>query len=442
MARQISVELLADATKMARSLDDAGRASATFGDKVRDAGKKMTVFATVPIAAFLGAATKAATEDEAAQAKLAQTLKSSAGASAAVVAGVERQLEAFMKVSTFSDDELRPAFENLIRTTGSVKESNDLMAAAMDLAAAKGIPLEQASLAIAKAHAGQLGPLNKLIPGMVDLKDKSLTFTDVQAKLNAVVGGAAAAALDTSAGRAQALKRDLGELTEQMGSALIPILNKVIGWVAPLIEKFSGMSSGTQTVILIVAGLVAAIGPLIGVVTALSTAMAFLAANPIVLIIAAIAALVAGLVWAYKNVGWFRDIVNNAFEGAKIVVQAMWRVVEPIFDAYVGYLETIWKVAGKVAGVAGKIGGAIGGVVGKLPGFQTGGIVPGTPGSPQLAMVHGGERILPLSRTGAAGGGNTYILTVQALDPTSAAEATVRAIDEWESRNGSRYARA
>jgi len=40
---------------------------------------------------------------------------------------------------------------------------------------------------------------------------------------------------------------------------------------------------------------------------------AALYANPIGLVIAAVAALVAGVIWAYKNVGWFHDAVNKAW---------------------------------------------------------------------------------------------------------------------------------
>jgi phage-related protein len=42
-----------------------------------------------------------------------------------------------------------------------------------------------------------------------------------------------------------------------------------------------------------------------------------------------------------------------------------------------------------------------GGLLGKLPGFETGGVVPGPRGAPMLAVVHGGETILPASGGGA-----------------------------------------
>lgn len=45
-----------------------------------------------------------------------------------------------------------------------------------------------------------------------------------------------------------------------------------------------------------------------GVISALGLIM-----NPIGLVVVAIGALTAGIIWAYNNIGWFRDLVNNAF---------------------------------------------------------------------------------------------------------------------------------
>ena len=46
-----------------------------------------------------------------------------------------------------------------------------------------------------------------------------------------------------------------------------------------------------------------------------------------------------------------------------------------------------------------------------IPGYADGGVVPGPPGSPQLAVVHGGERYLGVGKR-AGGGGDVYIETV------------------------------
>lgn len=55
-------------------------------------------------------------------------------------------------------------------------------------------------------------------------------------------------------------------------------------------------------------------------------------ANPIMLIVLAIAALIAGLVLAYQHVGWFRALVNGAFKLVGQVALWLWHdVLEPAF---------------------------------------------------------------------------------------------------------------
>ena len=85
----------------------------------------------------------------------------------------------------------------------------------------------------------------------------------------------------------------LGKLTETFLPVITKIINKIIEWT----DKFASLDSGTQKVITTIALVLAAIGPLISIISGiitvvqgLSAAMAFLAANPVVLIIAAIAA--------------------------------------------------------------------------------------------------------------------------------------------------------
>lgn len=63
---------------------------------------------------------------------------------------------------------------------------------------------------------------------------------------------------------------------------------------------------------------------------------AAMSANPIGLIVIAIAALVAGIVWAYNNVGWFRDAVNNAWNWIKDTSVT-------VFNAVKDFLGTVWQ---------------------------------------------------------------------------------------------------
>lgn len=70
-----------------------------------------------------------------------------------------------------------------------------------------------------------------------------------------------------------------------------------------------------------------------------------------------------------------------------------------------------------------------------LPGFDSGGVVPGPVGRPTLAVVHGGETILPTHRGGASGGTQIVIQVTQPLGtPQQIADAVAGHIRQLEKR--------
>lgn len=91
--------------------------------------------------------------------------------------------------------------------------------------------------------------------------------------------------------------------------------------------------------------------------TAVQWAMnAALTANPIGLVIAAIAALVVGIVIAYKKSDTFRAIVQKAFTGIKAAAAAVFpyirTIVQVVFSAVAAYARTYWKVVSTVVRAA------------------------------------------------------------------------------------------
>lgn len=106
---------------------------------------------------------------------------------------------------------------------------------------------------------------------------------------------------DGTANSMRTAKESLKELASTFGQQLLPIITPIIQKITDLIKWFGGLDTGTQTVILTVLGFVAAIGPIAGLISSISTvitflsstvipalsgALSFLAANPIVLVIA------------------------------------------------------------------------------------------------------------------------------------------------------------
>lgn len=148
------------------------------------------------------------------------------------------------------------------------------------------------------------------------------------------------------------LKTTIGEV---LSSSLQPFINKI----TELSEKFIHADAGTQKFILAIAGVVAAIGPvlLIGgklmvfigqILTMLPTVIgaikavmagakalwAVLMANPIVLVIAGIAALVAAFIYLWNNNEAFRQFWINLWENIKAAAATAAEVVR-------GWIESI-----------------------------------------------------------------------------------------------------
>ena len=96
----------------------------------------------------------------------------------------------------------------------------------------------------------------------------------------------------------------------------------------------------------------------------------------------------------------FRDKFVSAFEWVRDRVMPIIDGIRGAIDAVVSAFQRMPSV-GDIPGA-----GAVGGLLGRIPGFDSGGIVPGPRGAPQLIMAHGGETVLP---THKGGGGGTVI---------------------------------
>jgi hypothetical protein len=485
----VVVNIVGKVAGLRSALADAEGDLGKFGSKIDDTGKKFEgwkgiakgvggAIAGLGLGAMLKDATGAAVEDEAAQAKLAKTLKNTIGATQGVVAGVEKELGAFMKVSTFTDDQLRPAYETLIRSSKSTVSAHDDLSLAMDIAAAKGISLETAANALAKAQGGNLGALNRLVPGLVDLKDKTITVEDAFAKMRNVVGGSAAAALDTSAGRSQKLKRDLGELQETIGAKLLPVIAKLTEWLQKIVDWFTNLSPGVQTAILVVAGLAAGFFAISSVIGAVTSAFAVfgvtltVSLGPVLAVVAAIAAVIAigvlvvknwdtikaaaSAVWAWVRdrfgdlVGFFTGlpgkiagVARHMFDPVLAGARAIMNAVINIFERGLNLATTPFRTgAGIINFFSSKVGVDIPDFMRKpinLPSLHAGGTVPGVPGTDVLAMLQAGERVLPRGATnggaGTSGGGGTTVVQL-VLDGRTLTELVFDGLLEKQRRTG------
>lgn len=110
---------------------------------------------------------------------------------------------------------------------------------------------------------------------------------------------------------------------------------------APFIQRHAGLIT---TLAGAIAGLVAVAYTVITVMkiwTAVQTALNIVMdANPIGLIILAIAALVIGIIYAYKHSETFRNIVQGAWSAIKTAASVAWSVLKTVFHAIVSAISS------------------------------------------------------------------------------------------------------
>jgi hypothetical protein len=193
--------------------------------------KKGAFIAVGALTAVAGAATAAvfaAAKDQESQKLLEAQLIRSAGATTAMVSATEAFIEKAMLATGIADDDLRPAFGNLVRATGDLTKSQRLFNLALDISAATSRDLESVTLGLGRAATGQIGALTRLGIPLDEGAKKSKDFGAILKQLEGQFGGAAATAADTFSGRVKILKTSLGEVVESIGYLLLPAAEKLI----------------------------------------------------------------------------------------------------------------------------------------------------------------------------------------------------------------------
>lgn len=342
----------------ARSKLEAG------ADKMVAVGTKLTRNVTLPIIAVGTGLFALASRQEQAEAKLSSSFESMGAAAWTTVDALHAQARAFQDLTTFGDEAILD-FQAVLLTFGNVTGQvfTDATRLGLDMSAKLGTDLQSSAIQLGKA-------LNDPVQGISALSRVGVSFTQDQkamvkqmseagdmagaqalilSELEKQFGGTAEAMAATGAGRAKQAMNALGDAGETIGVLLVPAVTKLAGWLKTLAGWFQNLSPETKEWIVRLGAIAAAVGPvlLIGgkmvqLMFSLSAAFgvvgkAFLAlsrlmmANPWVLLIAAVIALVTIIVMNWDKIlaflkkawDWIKsaasavgDWLKNTFKGA------------------------------------------------------------------------------------------------------------------------------
>jgi hypothetical protein len=256
-SRTLKLSILGDVDQLNKSLKAANADVENSSSKIGDFGKKAGLaFAAAGVAAGAYAikigvdGVKAALEDEKAQRILALTLENTTRATAGQIAEVEKYITKTSLAVGVTDDQLRPAFSRLVRSTKDVEEAQKLLSLALDISSATGKPLEAISNSLGKAYDGNTNALGKLGLGIDQNILKTKDFNLVYETLRGSFKGFAEGEAQTFQGRLDRLKVAFDETKETIGFALLPVLQKfldlVTTFILPVVNKFSDAISSNS----------------------------------------------------------------------------------------------------------------------------------------------------------------------------------------------------
>lgn len=375
----INIKFNVDLAEFSSKLQNVSRQVKATSESMKSIGGNLSTYVTLPVLAAGGAAIKFASDYEESLNKVNVAFGDSSGY---VENWAKSSLESF-GIAEGSALDMASLFGDMATSMGlpqkeASKMSTSLTGLAGDLASFKNIGISEATTALNGIFTGETESLkrlgvvmteanlktfaltqgiNKQVKDMTEAEKVNLRYAYVLAKTKNAQGDFERTG-GGAANQMRVFQESLKQVGQQLGAVILPLFTKVITFVNEKIKAFSSLSETSKVLIVSIAGIAAAIGPLLSglgsvlgflpnlisslknVGSAWTTLSTLLAANPYTAIAAAIALVAGGLLLWYSNqkqVVSSQEALNSAVaEGNK---QA---------QNEIGTLDTLYKTATNV----------------------------------------------------------------------------------------------
>ncbi len=293
----LRADLSADVGGFASDMGRAGGVVDDFASRTRNVGNGMmlmgaglTAGVTAPLIAFAGSSVRAFADAEQGAAQTEAALTSMGNASGRSFDQLTAAAQGFQDTLAVDADEVLQKVTANLLTFGNVAEGqfDRAQLAALNLSRRMGGDMQAAALMVGKA-------LNDPIQGLTALRRVGIQFTEQQkeqikamteagnvagaqgimlSELERQFGGAAAAYAATAAGQAEATALAMGDVQETFGQMVAEVGLPFLTMLRDLLKGFLDLDPGMQKVIAGGLVLLAALGPILGVLGALLTVIA------------------------------------------------------------------------------------------------------------------------------------------------------------------------
>jgi hypothetical protein len=370
--RTVKVRFTGDESDLRSSSNAASRDLGKLKDDVADLNRMAVVASTavlVGITAFVAQGAASLVNIERLNAQTTQAIRSTNAAWAdtghlvAYAENIEK-LTGIEHESVQEGQNLLLTFTNIQNRVGAGNNVFDQATSILvDMSVAMGTDVKSSAIQLGKA-------LNDPIKGITALTRVGVTFSDQQrkqienfvesghvmeaqkvilAELNKEFGGSAAAFGETTAGELAKLKNSFGDVEEELATAFSPAINDALGLLKDLAAWAKDNPDTFKNITLTIGGLATAVLAVNAAVetykagVALATAAqwawnAAMLANPIGLLLLAIAAIIVGIALIMAGFGfdW-----GEFWDGLKEKVKKVWHDLTDTTEQFAGFMESI-----------------------------------------------------------------------------------------------------
>ena len=327
--------------KVGRKVDGTGDRMSAFRDKAKVAG----ALAGAAIVAFGKSSVEAYVDAEKSQRVLEDAYKRFPKVADVSIQSMRDQAAALQDKTKFDGDNINAMQGSLAAYKLTGQQIKDLTPLVLDYAEKTGKDLPTATKDVGKALMGQGRSLKEIGINFKDAGSQAGNLDQLMGGLRKQVGGFAEQEGASAEGKAEILKNKFGDLQETVGEKLMPVAEKLTDWLSKAVTFIDENSTA-------IGGLLVVVGSIIGLVKAWSIAQGILnfvlTANPIGLVVLAVAALAAGIVWVATQTTFFQDTWKTMTDGLASAWRWVWNsILAPIIRFILrGFADMTGGIAG------------------------------------------------------------------------------------------------
>lgn len=398
---EVRLQVKLDSSSAEKSVSNLSKKTDNLSSKFTKVGKIMTVGVTAPLTALATAGVKYNATMETYLANLTTLL----GGNQQEAQKLLNTLKEMAATTPYETTDLVKATQKMMAFGISANDSLNYLQMLGDISMGDANKMDSLTLAFSQIGASgraSMEDINQMIDqgfnpltiiaqktgeSMADLRDRvsdgGVSFQEIADAMKKATseGGIYFDSMDkasqTTAGKISTLKDDFNSALGSMTESLLPFVTSAVEKFSKLAKWFSNLDDNGKKIVLTLAGIAMAIGPVslaistlikvgagistiinliksLGLATKAMTAAQWLLnaamnANPIALIVTAIVGLIAIIVLLWTKCEWFR-------EGVMIIITTIWNAIQRAMDFIISIFTTVFNfIWGIISGVINSI---------------------------------------------------------------------------------------